>query len=459
MALLDRILPTDTRPPRLGLRDTRAFSEDLVHTPLALHARYGDIFYMPIGPGLVPLYLTRDPDHVREVLVTRRKYYRRGIAMQRLHGIFGRGILVAEGDAWKRRRRMMAPAFMPKALSHFTEVFVQKTDEALERIQPNQAFESNAWTMQLTLDIALECLFGAELGDKPERVARAVEDGLVYVDSILRKVIEPLPLWVPTRHTRLRAHAMQTLYDVVDEIIEERRQSTQEHHDLLALLLAARDEQGSGFTHEELREEIITLLLAGHETTALHIAYTLMLLGYNADATQDVQREVDTVFQGRAPQTDDMRNVPQINAAVHESLRMYPPASVMTRQATQQEQLGVYTIPKDAQVMIPIRAIHHDPRWYPNPETFDLSRWTPDAQKSRPRYSFVPFGGGHRVCIGEHFARLEAQVVLARILQRFTPHTPMNEPPPLKLTITLRPLEPIMLELRTRSHANVGGVL
>src|SRR5699024_7133984 len=178
------------------------------------------------------------------------------------------------------------------------------------------------------------------------------------------------------------------------------------------LLLAARDERGGGFTHEELREEIITLLLAGHETTALHIAYTLMLLGWNADATQSLQDEVDAKFQGAVPQTRDMRDVPMIDAAVHESLRMYPPAAVMTRQATQEEQLGPYTIPQNAQVMIPIRAIHYDPRWYPNPERFDLSRWTREAQKSRPRYSFVPFGGGHRVCIGEHFARLESQVVL-----------------------------------------------
>lgn len=432
-------------PPRLGLKDMRTLTQDLVHGPLALHARYGDIFYMPVGPGFVPLYVTRNPDHVQQVLVQSRKNYRRGIAMQRLHGIFGRSILVAEGEAWRRRRRMMAPAFMPKALTHFTEVFVRKTDEALALISPGQAFEANTWAMQLALDIALECLFGAELKDKPERVSRAVNQGLIYVDSVLRRIIEPVPLWVPTRHNRLRKKAMDTLYAVVDEIIAERRETQEERHDLLALLLDARDESGSGFTHEELREEIITLLLAGHETTALHIAYTLMLLGWNAGATQRLQQEIRDVIGERTPQTDDFRHMPLSKASMLESLRMYPPASVMSRQAIQDERLGEYLLPEGSQVMIPIRAIHYDPKWYPNPEQFQLERWTEEAQAARPRYSFVPFGGGHRVCIGEHFARLESRVVTTRILQKFTPESLMDGPPPLKLTITLRPLEPIMV--------------
>lgn len=439
--------PSAADPPRLGLKDMRILTQDLVHGPLALHARYGDIFYMPVGPGFVPLYVTRNPDHVQQVLVQSRKNYRRGIAMQRLHGIFGRSILVAEGDAWRRRRRMMAPAFMPKALTHFTEVFVRKTDEALALIPPGQAFEANTWAMQLALDIALECLFGAELKDKPERVSRAVNQGLVYVDSVLRKIVEPVPLWVPTRHNRLRKKAMDALYAVVDEIIAERRETQEERHDLLALLLDARDESGSGFTHEELREEIITLLLAGHETTALHIAYTLMLLGWNAEATGRLQQEIRDVIGERAPQTEDFRHMPLSNASMLESLRMYPPASVMSRQAIQDEMLGEYPIPKGSQVMIPIRAIHYDPKWYPNPEQFQLERWMEEAHDERPRYSFVPFGGGHRVCIGEHFARLESRVVTTRILQKFTPESLMDAPPPLKLTITLRPLEPIRVRL------------
>lgn len=442
---------TAHQPPKLSFADMRTLTRDLVHGPLALHEQHGDIFYMPVGPGFVPLYMTRDPEHVRRVLVERRKHYQRGIAMQRLHGIFGRSILVAEGDAWRRRRRMMAPAFMPKALDQFTEVFVRKTDEALAQIRPDESFEANTWAMQLALDIALECLFGAELGDKSDRVARAVEEGLVYVDSVLRKVIEPLPLWVPTRANRIRARAMNTLYAVVDEIIEARRDDPTPRHDLLALLLESRDERGSGFTHEEVREEIITLLLAGHETTALHIAYTLMLLGWNADATDRLCAEIDATLGTRAPETEDFPAMPISDAVMHESLRMYPPAAVMSRQALQDETLGAYTLRAGSQVMIPIRAIHYDTRWYPNPATFDLDRWTDAARAERPRYSFVPFGGGHRVCIGEHFARLESRAVTARILQRFRPVTSMTSAPPLKLTITLRPLRPVMIRLTPRA--------
>lgn len=449
-AMLSRFRSTAStdQPPRLRFQDMRTLTQDLVHGPVTLHEQLGDIFYTPVGPGFVPLYMTRNPDHVQQVLVQSRKDYQRGIAMQRLHGIFGRSILVAEGDAWRRRRRMMAPAFMPKALTHFTEVFVRKTDEALAHIQPGQAFEANTWAMQLALDIALECLFGAELKDKPERVSKAVTQGIVYVDHILGKIIEPLPLWVPTRANRERKKAMDELYAVVDEIIAERRRSGHPQHDLLALLLEARDESGSGFTHQELREEIITLLLAGHETTALHIAYTLLLLSWNPDATARLKQEIHEVIGDRAPQTEDFKRMPLSDAAMHESLRMFPPAAVMSRQATCDQKLGAYDIAEGSQVMIPIRAIHYDPKWYPNPTQFQLDRWLGDAPAQRHRYSFIPFGGGHRVCIGEHFARLESRVVTARILQKFTPSTPMTAPPPLKLTITLRPLEPVMVRLQ-----------
>lgn len=424
---------------------------DLVHGPLALHDKYGDTFRLGIGPALNPVLVTRDPDLIEQVLVKERDSFHKGLVLQWLKTIFQNSILVSEGEHWRKQRRIMAPSFARRALVDYAEIFVRRTDEALDALVPGQPFAINQWTMKLTLDIVLECLFGAELSDeRAKMVEQALDDGLFHADAVIGSLLPPPPTWVPTASNRALARARANMFDVFDAIIAERRASGEERKDLLGLLLAARDEDGRGLTDKELQEEVITLLLAGHETTALNIAYSFMLLGWDHDLLHTLRGELDEVLGGAAPTMADLNNLPLGDAFLNESLRLFSPASVISRQATEDLYIGDYYVPAYSQVLIPIRAVHYDAKRYPNPMKLDLSRWTEEAVKERHRYGFLPFGGGQRICIGDRFARMESQIITARILQRFTPTTLISEVPPLKLTITLRNKTPIMMRFDER---------
>lgn len=440
-----------TPAPTPTWEETSAMGRDLVHGPLRLHDKYGDVFRSRIGPGLYPMLVTRDAEHIDQVLVRDRNSYRKGVVLRWLRTVFNNSILVSEGAHWRKQRRIMAPSFTRKALTDYAEIFVRKTDEALDLIEPGVPFAINDWTMKLTLDIVLECLFGAELdASRIQMIEDGLEDGLFHVDKVIGGLLPPPPMWVPTASNRAVVRARKRFITLVDELIETRRRSGEARKDLLGLLLAARDEDGQGLSHDELREEIITLLLAGHETTALNIAYTLMLLGWDEELTNTIQEEIAEVVGDGIPSVEHLNDLKKGSALLNESLRLFPPAAVISRQATEDKQVGDFHVPAYSHVLIPIRAVHYDPRWYPNPEQLDLSRWLDDSADERPRQSFLPFGGGNRICIGNRFALMESQLVTARILQRFTPVTVNKEAPPLKLTITLRPTEPLMMQFNAR---------
>lgn len=444
--LLKRVHPT---PPGPGIASVRHLGTDPLYGPMMLARDFGPIVYLPVGPGLAPIYLVSEPHMVEHVLVHARDKYIKDRYLNWMRPIFGDSILVSEGEKWKRSRRLMVPAFHRRALQHYAEVMIRATDDALEKVPVGKRLDVNAWSMALTLDIVLECLFGASLGDKAPKVAKALDDLLLYADHIIGRVVPPF-MNIPTAPKRAVHRGMTAIHEVIDEVIAERRQSGQERDDLLGLLLASRDEDGSSLTDEEVREELITLMLAGHETTALTVAYGLMLLGWNPSVVRTAQQELDATLAGRAPAMEDLPKLPYIEQIMKESLRMYPPAAIIPRQAVEEDTIDGFPIPVGAQVTLPVWGIHHDERFYPRPYHFDPSRWEPEKEKLRPRYSFFAFGGGNRVCIGEQFARMEARLILGRVLQRFNVKTLMDTPPTLRLTITLRPTTPIAIELQPR---------
>lgn len=436
-------------PPSPGVASVRHLGTDPLHGPMTLVRDYGPLVYLPVGPGFAPIYVVGEPEMVEQVLVKERDKYIKDRYLRWMTPIFGNSILVSEGDHWRRSRRLMAPAFHRRALQHYGDVMVRATNDALDRLDLSRGFASNRWSMELTLDIVLECLFGAELGDKGPRVAKALDDLMIFADHIVGRVVPPWEPW-PTKASRAVERGMRAIHEVIDEIIAERHKSSEEHEDLLAMLLGSRDEDGTGLSDEEVREEVITLMLAGHETTALTIAYALMLLGWNPGVVEKAQAELDAVVGDRVPTMQDLPNLPYNEQIVKEALRMYPPASIIARQTIEEDEIAGYPIPVGAQVTIPIWGLHHDERWYPRPYHFEPERWTPELEKSRPRYSFVAFGGGNRVCIGEAFARMEARLVLARVLQLFHPKTLIETPPKMTLSITLRPNTDIPVELQPR---------
>lgn len=435
--------------PNLPLREVRRFGADPLHTPLALHGKYGDAYRIPVATALQPVYVTRVPDEIEQVLVRDRAHYRKGISLQWLDGLFGNSILLSEGETWKRSRKLMAPAFHRKALDAYARVMVEKTDAALANIVSGQRVDTVGWSMTLTLDIVLECLFGRDLGDMATVVGDALDDGLLYADTIIGKPFR-LPRWLPLRANRSRRRVVRIFHDLMDEMIQARRASDDTRDDLLGMLLAARDEEGNGLDDRQLRDELITLLLAGHETTALNVAYTLMLLGRHPDTVDAMHDELVRTLDGAEPSMASLAEMPLQTAVWKESLRLYPPVGLISRQALAPMQLGGQTIEQNSQVVIPIWALHHDAQWYPEPFAFRPERWFANADASRPRYAFLPFGGGHRVCIGDQFARIESQLIVARVLQRYRLTTIHPYDPPFKLTITMRPQTPVWVRFDAR---------
>lgn len=438
-------------PPGPNLFETLRQGKDMVYGPRKMKRQYGAINYLPIGPGLAPVYLIHEPEMVHQVLVKNQDGYQKDRYLKWMAPIFGEGILVTDGQVWQRARSMMVPAFHRRVLQGYAETMREITDRALDNLDTGRGFDVDMWTRDLALEIALACLFGSSLGDKAPRVAEGLDNLLDFGNSVLDGLFAP-NMEKNTAGTRAFRHGMKLLDDVIHEILDERASSTEEHHDLLSLLLSARDEDGIGLDEDELHDQIITLLLAGHETTALALAYTLMLLGWNPKITQKAQDHLDEVLQGRDITAGDLRDIRYINRIIQEGLRLYPPAAITVREAIAEDEIAGYTIPVGAQVIVPIFSIHHDERWYPEPFKFDPDRWDNDAFRARPHYAFLPFGGGVRTCIAEQFARMEMQIVLSTILQRITPKTLVGTPPELEVTITMRPLSSIPMLFQERGR-------
>lgn len=443
---------SDPVPPGPGLRAVWEFGTDPIYGPMRLHRDFGSIVHLPTGPEFSPIYVVNDPDMVHQVLVKHRDNYIKDRIFKWMHPIFGDGVLIIDGEKWQRARRMMTPAFRPRSLRGYGEVMLRSTRDAQARLKLSEGFDIEAWTRDLTLDIALKTLFGASLGDKAERVSTALDDLLKFADGAIQRITPPLS-FLPTASNRALWRGMEVMNGVIDEILEERANSTEEHEDLLSMLLGARDADGSELSAQDIHDQVITLLLAGHETTALSIAYSFMLLGWNPSVVKKLHQEIDEVLGDRPVEVEDLREFTYLNMVIQEVLRMYPPAAITAREVAADDVIDGYTVPKGAQVYIPIWGIHHDRRYWDRPYAFDPERWRPEEVSKRPRYSFFPFGGGNRVCIGEQFARMEMQIVLITLLQQFTPRTLIDTPPPLDLAITMRPSTPIRMELQPRDRA------
>jgi cytochrome P450 len=260
-----------------------------------------------------------------------------------------------------------------------------------------------------------------------------------------------VPESVPTPRNLRTTRAIAEIDALLFRIISARRK-TPPRDDLLGTLLAAQDDDGSGMSDKQLRDEAITLFLAGHETTALTLAHTLYLLSKHPDVERKLHAELEEVLGGRAPSANDVRALPYTERVLKESMRLFPPAWTTGRETTEEIEVRGYRVPKGAQVMVSQWIVHRDPRWFPNPEGFDPDRWTPERAKSIPRFAYFPFGGGPRVCIGNHFAMMEATLILAMIVQRWKLELLPGQRLDLKPSVTLRQDGPgLMMRLTDRA--------
>jgi cytochrome P450 len=379
------------------------------------------------------------PDHVEYVLATHPRKFKKGRALQLTRRVFGNGLLTSEGDAWLRQRRLAQPAFHKARIDAYGQVMTAYTEQMLDAWRDGERIDLHDAMMRLTLRIVAKTLFDAEVVEEANAVSEAIlifMDQFVGLRSLARRLV---PQSFPTPKNRRYWRAIKELDEIIYRIIARRRESGKDSGDLLSMLLAAQDEDGSRMTDQQLRDEVLTLFLAGHETTAVTLTWTLYLLSLHPEAEARLHDELKAALGGRRPEVQDMRHLPLTERVVKESMRLYPPAYVIGREALSDFKIGGFDIPAGSQVLMSPWVIHRDPRFYTEPEQFNPDRWTEDFAKDLPRYAYFPFGGGPRQCIGNAFAMMEAVLVLATIAQRFRLQFPPGETITPSPTFTLRP--------------------
>ncbi len=433
-------------PDLSRLAALRAFRSD----PLGLLERlaaYGDVVRIDV-PGSAA-YLLNHPELVRDVLVTGHRTFHKGPTIQAAKMLLGESLLTSEDETHLRRRRLIQPMFHHERIATYAASMVRFAERAAERWGDGEEVDIQAEMSALTLAVVGDTLFGTDVDEqRSATVRRALTDTLGMFDRVyspLFRLLVRLPSPTMRRYRRVESD----LNRVIAEMIADRRAAGASGDDLLSLLLRA-EENGAGMSDEEVRDEALTLFLAGHETTAIALTWTWWLLSRNPEAEARLHAELDAVLSERRPSLGDLPNLQFTQAVISESIRLRPPAWAIGRTAVAGHRANGYAIDQGSIVVVSPWLLHHDPRWWPEPGSFRPERWLDDPEG--PRYAFIPFGGGPRVCIGEPFARLEAAMLLASIARRWRFASPTDREPDLQAVITLRPRGGLpMVALRRRT--------
>jgi cytochrome P450 len=401
--------------------------------------------------------LVNDPDGARRLLVENpRAWSKATVQYGSLSAVTGSGLLTADGDAWRRRRRTAQPAFHHGTLDGVATQAVAAA-ERLRAAWPDGSdavVDVDAAVLQATLEVVGRTLFGSDVGEDGERVVAAVLGALEVVIARARTPL-PVPGWVPTPSNRRLAHARRVLDEVVGTVVSRRRDAgtLEGDEDLLAVLLRAVDD--GALPPEAVRAELVTMVIAGHETVASCLTWTLHLLSRHPQAQERLHAELDAVLAGRAPTWADLPRLAWTRAVVDESLRLFPPAWVVTRKAEADDVVDGVATPAGTLAIISPWLLHRRAESFPDPEHFDPSRFTGDGPA---RGAYLPFGAGARLCIGRDFALVEAVLVLAALLRdRRVEPVPGSRPPVVQALVTLRPRGGLPLRLRPRAVATLGG--
>jgi len=410
--------------------------------------RYGDLPYFRLGP--YHAYLVNHPDYVREILVTNQGNFTKSRALQRAKVLLGEGLLTSEGQFHLRQRRLVQPAFHRERLAGYASVMIEYAARLRDRWTPGSTVDVSDEMMRLTLAVVGKTLFSADVESEASEIGEALTTVLKMFRMLMlpfSEYLEKLPLPSIRRFEKARARLDQTIY----KLIRERRESGKDAGDLLSMLLLAQDEEGGGsMTDTQVRDEALTLFLAGHETTANALTWTWYLLSQNPDCESRLHQELDSVLKGRTPEMVDLPQLRYTEMVFAEAMRLYPPAWAIGRMSKEPFELGGVQIAAKSICIVSPYVTQRDPRWFPDPDRFDPERWTPEAREARPKFSYFPFGGGARLCIGERFAWMEGVLVLATLAQNWRlklDHAQRVRPLPL---ITLRSKYGMKMHLESR---------
>ncbi len=430
----------------------------LQHQPIEylghLWREYGDLVRMPIMPGFT-LFFAAHPDHAEHILSTHEDQYKKPDFFLKPMGLIqGQGLFTSEGEVWLKHRRLMQPAFHHKQLVYLHNVMlscVQSLIMEWEEKPEGAVIDIAAEMMRLTLKIVSLALFSVDISDESNQLGQALRTALEYVYYRLTNPLA-LPIWIPTSQNLNFRQAKQTLDQVVLEIVQSRRQDPTDRYDLLAMLLAAQDEEtGEGMSDRQLHNEVITLINAGHETTATTLAWTWYLLGTHPDVMARLQDEAETVLHGDSPTFEQLPQLQYTRRVFDESLRLCPPGlGFAPRVALEDDEIQGYFIPKGAIFNIAFYFTLRHPEFWENPEQFDPDRFLPEKVTQRPKFAYLPFGAGSHTCIGKNFALMESTLILSAIAQRFAIELVPNQPIEIDPRFTLRPKHGIKVTVRKR---------
>jgi len=449
-----RVNPNRTPPgPTGSLLKTLSRMGDVRRLEGLLEARqqYGDIVFTKIGP--LRSYMLLSPEFVYHVLVTNHKNYVKGLGYNGFRLLVGQGLATSDGDLWKRQRRMMSPHFTPQVVLDYSDMMAETTEHMLTRwdqaAEHGETLNMDTEMMHLTMSVIGRAMFSLDMGTQPTEAGHAMDEAFAFIP---RRSVNPLvPMWLPLAAHRRFAHNQKVIDQFLyDQIAEGRRHPEREN--FLSVMLKVQDsETGQGMSDRQLRDEVITLFFAGFETTARTLTWGWYLLNRHPEVLQKVVAEADRVLpSGRPTSSADLERLTYTRMVVDETLRLYPPTAMLARQNIAADEIGGYPIPPMSLISLSPYVVHRSPEYWPDAERFDPERFTPEAVAARPKFAYIPFAAGPRVCIGNSFALMEMVYAFAMVAKRFNIKQVPEEEIPATFAGTTRPTKPLLMQVSRR---------
>jgi cytochrome P450 len=431
----------------------------LLGEPLGFHrqarTRFGDVFRFRIGPFV--LHFLYHPDHVRHVLFDNPKNYLRGWQYQLMNRLVGENLVASEGPSWLRQRRLAQPAFHRQRLAGYAKVMVDATTQLLSRWSgpgtTEHVVDIAPEMSRLALAIASRTFFDRDVSQEADSLGKAFGVAGQYLEMRFNNAFTSLPSWVPTPTNRRFKRAIRTLEETVLTLIRERRREGRDHGDLLSMLMQARDEEtGASMTDEQLRSQALAFLIAGHETTATALTWTWYLLATHVAIRQQVCDQVEEVLGQRLPTIEDVANLHATRRVIEESMRLYPPVWTLPRHLVADDEIGGFAIPRGSMIVLVPYMTHRHPEFWDEPDVFDPSRFTPEQTARRPKGAYFPFLGGPHQCIGNEFAMVEMQLIVALVLRQFDLELAPDQVIRPRASIVLRHSGPVRIIVKPRGR-------
>jgi len=431
--------PANRTPPEAELQFDVGSTDDSLERMIELFARHGDTYRVYVPARRSYTYVVHHPDDVKRVLVANHRNYTKGVGLDRVKILLGKGIMTSEGELWKRQRYMMQPLFHRRVITGFAELIAQANDRWIERweglARRGELINLTDEMSELTLEIVLRSVFGRDL----DRLSQQL--GGNPFEVVTREQSRDLQF----------AYKFRSLTKLVAQLIAQRRDTAEEHFDYVAMLMNARDkDSGAPMGERELIDEIMTLVVAGHETTASGLNWTWYLISQHPQIEARLHAEIAAAAELPSPSLAEMEGLRFTRQVIDEALRLYPPGWVLSRRTVNADSLGGYPVPPGTNVLLPLYLLHRHPNFWKNPETFDPDRFAPEHEAERPRFAYMPFAAGPRHCIGETFALYEMLVHLYKVARRYRLRYVPDEPLELEAQINLRTRHPLHMRLEAR---------